>query len=314
MKVAYFYPRQVYQQKDVLWHKYTDHQFLHQKCDKTVDLIYSASVSTLAQAVKAKQQFSKPLICWVWDIPWNWRDWKMSPEGMAANAGRDKVNAARVELLKECDLVISASKWTQNVLKTQYGILSEQIYFFIDVHGIDSVPQPEKKKAIVQISRYFYNKKFEHTILAARDLKDYTTILIGNTLNSAYGAELKRCARAMNSKVVFCQGIKRSKVISYLKSATILTSPSVFEGWGITPIEALYCKVPVLLSDLEVFKEVYGDAVLYHDRNSVQDMKEKLERLVVDVELQDKIVRDCQPIISEFTPEKFAKRWMRIVK
>jgi len=313
MKIAYYYPPQTIVEKDLFFCKYTGYEFLHHRCDVTVDMVYAGSVSVLPQAMTAKIQFNKPLVCWVWDIPYNWREWQMSEEGMKKNASRDAVNKHRVELLKKCDLVMTGSKWTQNVLKDRYGVSSEQIYFYIDMDSMDAVPNQKKEKQIIQISRYFYNKKFEHTIMASRDLADYKVVFIGSGLGSPYSKELKECSNKYNKNVVFNGLLSRRDVIANIKKSAVLASPSVFEGWGMTPAEALYCRVPVLLSDLEVFKEQYGDMVLYHKRNDVDDMKEKLELLISDKKLQEKIVKDCQPIIAEFTAEKFAKRWKKIV-
>lgn len=302
MKISIYYPSQEIVAKDLLFCEYTDHQFIHQCCNPDIDLIYSCSTSVLPEAYAAKEYFKKPLVCWCWDIPFNWLNWDLPDHGFFANRHRDMNNAKTIDLLGKCDLVISASKWTQSILKN-YGIPSKQIYFYIDTKGLDSVKQPLKKEQIIQISRYFYNKKFEHSILAS---EGYDLCLVGIGLNSPYGHQLRSMA---HNRVVFNDGISRQQTIEEIKKSTVLVSPSVFEGWGITPIEALYCEVPVLLSDLEVFREVYGDNVLYHKQNDPEDMKEKLKKLMSDKILQKKIVKACQPLISEFTPEKFAKRW-----
>lgn len=314
MKISYYYPSQIIVKKDLLFCKHTGYDFLHHKCDSTVDMIYAGSISVLSEAMKAKVRFNKPLICWVWDIPYNWKEWEMSEEGIRVNASRDVVNKSRVELLKKCDLIIAGSKWTQKVLKEQYGISSEQIYFYIDMNSIDLVGSQRKEKKIVQISRYFYNKKFEHTIMASKDLTNYKAVFIGANLNSTYGKWLKEYSNKYNRNVVFNEILSRRDIITNIKKSVVLVSPSVFEGWGMTPAEALYCRVPVLLSDLDVFKEQYGNSVLYHKKNDINDMKEKLELLIADKDLQKKIVKECQPIIAEFTVEKFVQRWKKIVK
>ena len=312
MKIAIYYPPQEIVAKDLLFCKYTDHEFMGQGCSVDTDLIYAASVSVLPQAVAAKIQFNKPLVCWCWDIPYDWRQWDMSVKGFTINAHRDIANEQTAKLLRKCDLVISASKWTQNVLKNEYNISSEQIYFYIDTHGFDAIANQKKEKRIIQISRYFYNKKFETSIVACKGFHDYQLFLIGTGLNSDYGHELLMHSKfSMNVK--FNDNISRKKTIKAIKKSTVLVSPSVFEGWGITPVEALYCKVPILLSDLNVFKEVYGDNILYHKKNDPEDMKEKLEKILSDKNLQNKIVSSCQPIIADFTPKKFAKRWEKII-
>lgn len=312
MKIAYFYPPQIVVSKDLIFTQHLpDITFFNQACDPTADLIYAASISVLPQAVTAKQTYNKPLVCWCWDIPYNWRDWDMSEVGMQENAGRDAKNLQSIELLKQCDMVISASKWTQSVLKNKFNISSEQIYFYIDTHGIDAVPAQKRRDQIIQISRYFYNKKFEHSIEAIKALPDYELILIGVGLNSQYGQTLFHNA---NTQVKFYEALPRNSVIDELKKSRILVSPSVFEGWPFTPVEALYCEVPVLLSDLPICKEVYGNNVWYHKRNDIKDMAEKLFSLASDPTSQRIIVQDCKPIIAEFTPEKFAKRWINLIK
>ena len=41
--------------------------------------------------------------------------------------------------------------------------------------------------------------------------------------------------------------------------------PSKYEGFGIPPLEAMMCGCPAIVSDIEVFHEVYGDSVEYCD-------------------------------------------------
>lgn len=313
MRIAHYYPSQI-SPHATLFCEYTGYEFLDRKCDANTDLIYAGSVSALAAALHAKQKFNKPLICWCWDIPYNWREWRMSKKGLERNAQRDTKNDKNVSLLRKCDLVMTGSKWTQKILKTQYNISSEQIYSYIDVDSIDAVPMRKKTKQIIQISRYFYNKRFEDTIQASRDLTDYKVVFIGFSSDPDYCEELRKSSAKYDREVTFRETISREDVITNLRRSTVLTSPSAHEGFGVSPIEALYCKVPVLLSNLEVFQEIYGDSVLYHELYNPEDMKEKLEHLVADKELQKKIVDDCQLIISEFTPMKFAQRWKKVVK
>ncbi len=309
MKISMYFPSE----RDKLFSKYSEHDFIFQNCDDSVDLIYVTSVSKLTEGINAKKRFNKPLVCWCWDIPYNWREWGMTKEGINDNKFRDSINANRVNQLKQCDLVITASKWVQNGIKEKYNIDSIQMYQFIDVDGLDTIPKQKKENKILQISRFAYNKKFHNTVIAARDT-NYEVHFFGTGFNGNYGKEIKNEMLKYNTKVIINENPKRDYLIKSIKESKLLVSPSVFEGWGITPIEALYCGVPVLLSDLEVFKEVYGDNVIYHKKNDPEDMKVKLEMILNDKELQEKIVNNCQSIIDEFTPKKFANRWDLAIK
>ena len=285
-----------------------DHKFLHNQCTKDVDLIYCGSVSQLDKAMAAKQQYEKPLICWVWDLPYCWREWMRNDKEIQQHTWRDKFIEKIVLNLKKCDKVISASKYTQQVLKEKYFIDSEQIYFYINTKEIDATFAFPQNSHVIQISRFTSCKRFDISIQATKGL-DRELVCVGGNGSGEY----KILAESLGVNVKFCCNVPRRMTIKLLKSAEVLVSPSIFEGWGITPIEALYCEIPVLLNDLGVFREVYGDNVPYHKRDDPDDMREKLRYLLGDKALQRKIVEDCKPLISDFTAEKFAKRWEKAI-
>jgi len=304
MLISHFYPNPFMARFE---DSVKNHEFFHNQCTGDADLIYCGSVSQLNKALVAKETYKKPIICWVWDLPHCWREWTRNDNEVREHAHRTADVNRKVAQLKKCDKVISASKYTQRTLR-EFGIESEQIYFYIDTEEIDSIPALPQNGHIIQISRFALNKRFDISIRAIKGL-DRKLVCVGHKGSGKYEA----LATSLGADVEFYCNVRRDVTIGLLKGAEVLVSPSVFEGWGITPIEALYCGVPVLLNDLEVFREVYGDAVPYHKPDDVDDMREKLRYLLTDKELQGKIVESCQPLISEFTIAKFAHRWEEAV-
>jgi len=285
-----------------------NHKFQINHCTKEADLIYCGSASQLDKALAAKQAFKKPLISWVWDLPWNWRSWTRNMDEFKAHAHRDKQIKRIVGNLKICDKILCGSKFTQRILKEKYGIKSDQIYFYIDTEGISAMPPMGESGHIIQISRFALNKRFDMSIKVAAE--------IGRKLVCAGTGDyskLEILARGLQADVEFYCNQSTAKVIGLLKSAGVLVSPSLHEGWGMTPIEALYCGIPVLLSNLEIFKEIYGDSVPYHRIDDIEDMRKQLQQILADEDLQKKIVRDCRPVIESFTAAKFAKRWEKAI-
>jgi len=285
-------------------------EFIDNTCDEDVDLIYCGTTSRLADAVHAKMKFKKPLVCWVWDIPYNWKEWAMAPEEQSFNSPNDHRNLLSIiDALKQCDLVISASKYTQKVLLEEFQVASEQTYFYVDL-DLDLTPPPKSsEKRIVQVSRMVPHKRFEISIDAVQSLKTPLTC-IGMSKNELYFQKLQVRAKR---NVTFLHNISRDRVIAELSKATVLVSPSIFEGWGLSPIEAIACGTPVILNDMPVFREVYGDAAIYHNPDDVNDLRQKLTMVLSDESLQKKIVDDCRQIIAPFTPELFAERWMKLL-
>lgn len=306
MLISYFYPNKHHR----LFVPYaTNHKFLDNICTKEVDLIYCGSASRLDKAMVAKQEYGKPLICWVWDLPCFWREWARNSAEFNEHAWRDKYIENTVSNLRKCDRVISASKYTQKILNGKYNLESEQAYFYVDLEGINGTPSPIKKGYVIQISRLALNKRFDHSVRAASAV-DRKFVCIGTGATEG----LKQLAQSILADVEFHASVPRVKLVELLKQAEVLLSPSLHEGWGMTPIEAIYCGTPILLSDLEVFKEVYGDSAIYHRKDDVEDMKDKLGRLMGDKALQRKIVKDCLPLLSDFTIPKFIERWERLIK
>lgn len=306
MLISHFFPNKFANK----FTKYVEgHDFLSNFCTKEVDLIYCGSVSQLGKAMIMKEKFNKPLICWVWDIPYCWRDWCRTNDELRDNNWRGRYIENMILILKKCDKVISSSKYTQRILKNIFNIESEQMYFYIDTEKLDSVKVDGKKGHIIQISRFALNKRFDISIKAMNGI-GRKLVCIG----TGDYKKLENLAQQLKVEVDFYCNSEDKEKIKLLKESELLVSPSIFEGWGMTPIEALYCETPVLLNDLEVFRELYGDKVLYHKRDSSKDMREKLNILLNDKELQKKILKECQPLISEFTIPKFVKRWEKMIQ
>jgi len=306
--IAHYYPN-LFATK---FEKYLpEHKFLANRCTKDVDFIYCASVSQIHWALVAKNEFKKPLVCWVWDIPYNWRDWCRTDKERAEHKWRDNKIMKNVAGLRQCDKVISASKWTQKTLKEQFDIDSEQMYFYIDTEEFDAVPEQEKKGHIIQVSRYALNKRFDLTIKAMKGI-GRELVCIGMGKNS--DIDLVKLAKDVGIGVTFYQNLERRKVIELIKQSEFLVSPSVFEGWGMSPIEALYCNKAVLLSDLEVFKEVYKHYAPCHKRDDVVDMNRKIRDLLCRESERLGTVQACRPFISEFTIPRFVDRWNKLIK
>ena len=63
-----------------------------------------------------------------------------------------------------------------------------------------------------------------------------------------------------------------------MNKASILVQPSIYEGFGLPPLEALYLGTTCLLSDIEVFKEIYTEFqnCYFFNKESPEDLAKKL--------------------------------------
>jgi glycosyltransferase involved in cell wall biosynthesis len=95
--------------------------------------------------------------------------------------------------------------------------------------------------------------------------------------------------------------------------AACLAQPAWYEGFGLTPLEAMACGVPVVASGVSSLPEVVGEAGLLVDPADVEGWTDALERVCGDVEVAATLRRRGILRASEFTWSRAAQRTWRVM-
>lgn len=88
---------------------------------------------------------------------------------------------------------------------------------------------------------------------------DYNLYIVGNKDNFRTKDESVLNRIRNNSKITFTGKIDDMKLYSLISEASYLIQPSLYEGFGLPPLEALYLGTKPIISDIPVFKEIYKD-------------------------------------------------------
>jgi len=80
----------------------------------------------------------------------------------------------------------------------------------------------------------------------------------------------------LSSNVIVTGKVERTQLLSWIKGAVALIQPSMFEGFGMALIEGLALGVPVICSDIPVFKEIAQENVHYFQTGSVEDLTNRM--------------------------------------
>ena len=73
------------------------------------------------------------------------------------------------------------------------------------------------------------------------------------------------------------------------RNALMSVYPSLYEGFGLPPLEAMTYGCPALVSDIPALREISGDAALYADPYDKKDITMKINRLLADNQLRHKL-------------------------
>ena len=92
-----------------------------------------------------------------------------------------------------------------------------------------------------------------------------------------------------------------------LGGADLFAFPSLYEGFGLPPLEAMSCGTPVVSSNASSLPEVVGDAALLFDPYQVKEMAEAIHRALTDVELRAELSRRGLERARLFSWEKTAR-------
>src|SRR3712207_7032732 len=91
---------------------------------------------------------------------------------------------------------------------------------------------------------------------------------------------------AAGARLVFHNGASDEEYRAELLQATALVSASRDEGFGIPLVEAMSVGTPVVVSDIPIFREIGGDAALYFDPTSPEDVASAVHMLEDPEELR----------------------------
>lgn len=94
----------------------------------------------------------------------------------------------------------------------------------------------------------------------------------------------------LESRIVFSGKITEEELAKYYRGAVALTFPSLYEGFGLPPLEAMACGTPVLTSNITSLPEVTGDAALLIDPYYVDSISNGIEQIVNDASLRAELI------------------------
>ena len=118
--------------------------------------------------------------------------------------------------------------------------------------------------------------------------------------------------RHQPSNIQFLGRVSDDELVRLYNQAACFVFPSLYEGFGLPPLEAMACGCPVLVSDIPVEHEVCGDAALYFNPLEPENILQIITQYLNNEEtLKEKMRQKGFENIRRFSWEKSAEKLMK---
>jgi len=235
-------------------------------------------------------EYAQPVVVTVWDmIHERFRD-DLDPRG--------RVAAVKEAAIRAADRVICISESTRRDVVDRYGLDPDRLvvtHLAADVdatmsHGPE--PVPAQPYFLYVGSRGPSYKNFWGAARAFRDVRstqpDVTLALVGAPLSAEERRRLTELGIA--EAVREFPGAGDCHLAKLYRCALALVYPSLYEGFGIPPLEAMQCGTAVVAGRVASIPEVVGDAALLVDPSSAPALADAMSQLLDNPARRDDLV------------------------
>lgn len=218
---------------------------------------------------------------------------------------------------KVADVVIAICEQTKQDLIELLGVPESKIRVVYQAcHPIFYEPWSEEKKQTVAKefnlpNKYILNvgaieERKNALVLVkafgriAKDFPEHHLVLVGR--GKEYKAKVEKAVieYGLSDRVHILDNVPYESLPGLYQNCCLFAFPSLFEGFGIPIVEAMFSEAPVLTSTGSCFPETGGDAAMYINPTSVEDWARSLSEVLSDQEKAMAMGRDGRKYVEKF--------------
>jgi glycosyltransferase involved in cell wall biosynthesis len=192
--------------------------------------------------------------------------------------------------------VLSSSQGDQKHLLERYQI---QDPFLLYAGNI----RPHKN--VARLIEAFSVLKTE--LRADEQWKNLKLLIIGDELSKHQVLRRTVARSGVQHDVRFLGFVSTETLTQFYKCAHVFVFPSLYEGFGLPPLEAMANGTPVLTSNVSSLPEVVGDAALLVNPENVFEIARGLKHLILDAHLREELIQKGYAQARKYSWKKAAE-------
>ena len=162
----------------------------------------------------------------------------------------------------------------------------------------------ERKNVLKLVRAFDYLKKYS----------DMDMVLVGSGGNHKEQVEQYIKQNNLTKRVKMYHEVPDEDLPALYRQALVFVYPSIYEGFGIPIIEALYSKVPVITTMNGCFPEAAGPGAVYVNPESANDIAQAMENFLLNPNLRTKLATAGYKYVQKFTAKSFAEQTMQVYR
>lgn len=196
-------------------------------------------------------------------------------------------------LLRRIKALITVSDFSRREIAGYYGYPSEKICVVPNaVASTFRPPDPQApnerdKPYLLAVSSPNAHKNFARMVAAFLSLEGFDDVelhIVGDSHSVFSGTD---CSVSDDRRVRLLGRIDDAQLVREYQGARAFVFPSLYEGFGIPPLEAQACGCPVIAARAASIPEVLGESVLYFDPLDIEDIARCMGHVLRDAQLRD---------------------------
>ncbi len=185
-----------------------------------------------------------------------------------------------------------------NSVKARLGIYGKYILFVGNLE-----PRKNLKNLLLAYEKLDSNIKKEHTLL-----------LVGakGWLDNEIFEQIEKLRIAGNHIQQPLEYVEDKDLPALYSGASVFVYPSLYEGFGIPPLEAMACGTPVVVSDNSSLPEAVGGAALQVNASDIQAISSSIEELLNNEKLKTELVVKGYKQVDSFSWKQSAEKLLSV--
>ncbi len=221
---------------------------------------------------------------------------------------------------KRAQHILTTSEFTKRDLVQTLGISHEKITVTYQAPTLLPAPSPSAvttdKPYALYVGSAYPHKNLENLVQAWREVDSQTNgqfrlVLVG-AASPFYGRLEKLMATAQIPHLIRIGHQSDAELAAWYQGAAAYVFPSLYEGFGLPPLEAMHYGVPVAASDASCLPEVLGSAALYFDPTAPDDIACVLRHILTDKATAETLVAAGRHHAAQFSWQKLAQQTLAV--